>query len=236
MSSTPARVLLKLSGEILTDRVDTPICEARLNFIVDGIGKAFKQGVQIAIVLGAGNLVRGQAINHDNIRRRTADQMGMTATIINGLALRDALLQQQLPATLLSAIGMPAIAPQFDVIHAEEKLSAGHIIILAGGTGNPFVTTDSAASLRAAELNADIILKATKVDGVYDQDPANYPNATRFKQLSFADVLANEYGVMDLTAFCQCRDQDIPIRVFNVLQPGALADALLGGDQGTLIS
>jgi uridylate kinase len=236
MTSGHKRVLLKLSGEALAGSKQYGYDEDAFNPIIDDIVFAHKSGRKIAIVIGGGNFLRGARDANAHITRATADQMGMIATVINGLALRDALLRKGASAKMRSAIFVSGIAKAFDIVEAREIYDSGSVLIIAGGTGNPFVTTDSAASLRCIELDADVLVKATKVDGIYSADPHLDKSAQLFSELSFEEVLKREYAVMDLAAFCQCRDYDIPIRVFNLFKPGALRRALLGEHEGTLVS
>lgn len=229
------RLLLKISGEAFSDS-NVPLAPERFNQVVSELLLAVNKGVEIAIVVGGGNFLRGASLENDLLHRVTADQMGMLATLLNGLALRDALEIQGVKVELMSAFPVEGVVPAFDYRLAHQALSAKKIVIFAGGTGNPFVTTDSAASLRAIEIGASVLLKATKVDGVFDRDPARFPEAKRYDKLSFTEVLQKELAVMDLAAFCQCRDYDIDIRVFNLFKPGALSRVLLGEDEGTLVS
>lgn len=229
------RVLLKLSGEALSAPNVPGIDDTYLQRVATEIAEAAKQGVQIAIVLGAGNFIRGATIRSSCIENTTADQMGMLGTVLNALALQDALKARAITVSSYSAIAMPSIMPPFDHRAAQADLAAGKVVICAGGTGNPFVTTDSAASLRAIMLQVDCILKATKVDGVYDKDPNKHSDAKRYTSLTFDEALQKELGVMDLSAFLQCRDYNISIRVFDMSQKEAITRALLGEPLGTLV-
>lgn len=231
-----ARVLLKLSGEALGSE-QYSIDVDRLNQFSADIAFAAKQGVQVGVVIGGGNFIRGASCSFARppIKRVTADQMAMLSTIMNALALRDVLEAQGLPTEVLSALPISGIARGMDVVLARRWLSKGRVVIFAGGTGNPLVTTDTTASLRGVEIEASILLKATKVDGVYDKDPQQYPEAKRYEELSFEEALQKELAIMDLSAFHQCRDFKLPIRVFNIFKPGALRSALLGKSEGTLI-
>jgi uridylate kinase len=229
----PRRVLLKISGEAFSSP-DAPLCQDRLAHIVSDIRDALAKRVEIAIVVGGGNFLRGATTK--GVKRITADHMAMLATIINGLALRDALDQGEIPVKLYSAIEVAGIAARFDYAKAISALHQGKVVILVAGTGNPFVTTDSGASLRAVEIDADVILKATKVDGVYNKDPRQHSDAILYSSITFDEVLRQELEVMDLAAFCQCRDYQIDIQVFNLFKKGALLNALLGGREGTLVS
>ncbi len=235
-SPTYRRVLLKLSGEVLAEGAAEPFSDQRLRQYAADIQAAHAQGVQIAIVVGGGNLLRGRTVKTELIRARTADHMGMLATIMNGLALRDVLTHLGVPTSLFSAKAVSGIAAEFDPLHAEAALANGEVVVFAGGTGNPFVTTDSASSLRAIEVGADIVLKATNVDGVYAEDPKQNPHAVRYTVLSFADALSQRLAVMDMAAFSQCQAHDLPIRVFDIAQPCNLRAALLGEPCGTLVS
>lgn len=229
------RILLKLSGEALQGDHLFGIDASKLSRIVQEIVGATQLGVQVAMVVGGGNLIRGADICAGGIDRISADQMGMLATVINGLALRDALERKSVPVTLMSAFGIPSIAEQYDRSRAQEKLQEGSVVIFSAGTGNPLVTTDSAAALRGIEIGADIVLKATKVEGVFDEDPIKNPKAERYEQLSYEEVIAKRLGVMDLTAILLCQDHELPLRVFNMNKQGALKRIMLGEDIGTLI-
>lgn len=229
------RVLLKLSGESFQSE-DSPLGTNAIARLVDDIANAHALGVQVAIVVGAGNFFRGATLGNVSIRRSTADQMGMIATVINALALRDALESQHVPARVLSAIPVGGIAEMANHQSAMDHLQSGRVVIFSGGTGNPFVTTDSAASLRGIEVEADILLKATQVDGIYDKDPKKHADAVRYDHLTFQQAVRDELAIMDLTAFYQCRDHNLPIRVFSLTQPGALRGALIGKAVGTLVT
>lgn len=230
------RVLLKLSGEALQGDHLFGIDASKLARIVQEISGATQLGVQVALVIGGGNLIRGADLCAGGIDRIAADQMGMLATVINGLALRDALERKSIPSCLMSPFAIPGIAEQYDRSKVKEKLERGKVAILAAGTGNPLVTTDSAAALRGIEINADIVLKATKVEGVFDDDPIKNPMAERFKTLTYDEVITKRLGVMDLTAILLCKDHDLPLRVFNMNKQGALKRIMLGDAEiGTLI-
>ena len=230
------RILLKLSGESLQGNTTFGIDPNVLCNIAEEIEKVLNHGVQVAIVLGGGNLFRGRELTKAGIDRVTADQMGMLATVMNSLALRDAFEKRGMTTYIMSAISMMGLVKPYnrrDVIHS---LKRGRGVILSGGTGNPLVTTDSAASLRGIEVKADILLKATNVDGVYSADPSIDKGAKLYSRLTYQEVLNQELGVMDLSAFCQCRDNNLPIRVFNMHKPNALFKACIGEDEGTLIT
>ncbi len=230
------RVLLKLSGEALTTPGQFGLDAVQISAMVQQIVAAAKQKVEIAIVVGGGNFLRGATASNTQLTRMTADQMGMLATVLNGLALRDAIVAAGCEVELFSALAITGIAPAIDIRRARKVMAKSRVVIFAGGTGNPFVTTDSTASLRAIEIEADLLLKATKVDGVYDKDPSKYKDAKRFVRLSFDDALERRLAVMDIGAFSQCRDYRIPIRVFDLFKPGALQAALLGAEEGSLIT
>ena len=232
----PRRVLLKLSGEALADEQGVGVNHSRLMALAEDVAIAAKNDVEIGIVVGGGNYIRGSQSSEAFLERTTADHMGMLATVMNALVLRDALEANGQHTLVLSAFSVAGIADGFNVRTAIEALSSKKVVIFAGGTGNPFVTTDSAASLRAIEINADVLLKATKVDGIYDADPKRNKNAKRFSALTFSEALDKRLAVMDVAAFSQCRDYNIPIRVFNLFQKGALYDALMGEAIGTLVA
>lgn len=229
------RILLKLSGEALQGDHLFGIDAGKLSRIAQEVASVAQLGVQVALVIGAGNLIRGADLCAAGFDRISADQMGMLATIINGIALQDAIANKSIPVVLMSAFGVPSIAEQSDRAKARQYLQTGHVVIFAGGTGNPLVTTDSAAALRGIEVDADIVLKATKVDGVFDEDPIKNPKAERFTSLTYDEVITKRLGVMDLTAILLCQDHGLPLRVFNMNKQGALKSIMLGEDVGTLI-
>jgi len=229
------RILLKMSGEALLGQTQSSIDPAVLDRMVTEIGQVMKMGVQVAIVIGGGNLFRGATLSRAGIGRITSDYMGMLATLMNALALRDAFERASLPARILSAIPMSGIVDHYDRRKAIHHLQKGRVVIFAGGTGNPLVTTDSAASLRGIEIEADIILKATQVDGVYTADPLKDKNAKLYHRLSYKEVLEKELAVMDLASFCQCRDHGMILRIFNINKPNAILNIVLGEDEGTLV-
>lgn len=234
MDNRYQRILLKLSGEALQGE-QLGIHSAHLDRVTDEIGPLLKMGVQVALVIGGGNLIRGIDFSSTGFDRVTADQMGMLATVINGLALRDAFDQKSIPATMMSALAIPGVVEGYDRRVAIEKLQQGKVVIFVGGTGNPLVTTDSAAALRGIEVNADIIIKATKVDGVFAADPLKNPKAERYESLTYDEVLEQRLGVMDLNAILLCKDRHLPLRVFNMNIPGALQRIVRGERVGTLI-
>ncbi len=230
------RVLLKLSGEALQGQGEFGIDPRVLDRIALEIGQLVGIGVQVGIVVGGGNLFRGAELNAAGLDRVTGDHMGMLATVMNALAIRDALERSNINTRVMSAIPMSGVVEHYDRRHAQRYLSNGDVVIFSAGTGNPFFTTDTAACLRGIEIDADAVLKATKVDGVYDKDPTKYSDAVKFTHLNYDDVLAQKLGVMDLTAICLVRDQQMPVRVFNMNKSGALLNLVVGGEEGTLIN
>ncbi|MEZ5528526.1 MAG: UMP kinase [Porticoccaceae bacterium] len=229
------RILLKLSGEELMGDEGFGIDPKVLDRMALEIGQLVGIGVQVGLVIGGGNLFRGAALHAAGMERVTGDHMGMLATMMNGLAMRDALDRNNISARVMSAIPMSGVVEHYDRRTAIRYLSGGDVVIFAAGTGNPFFTTDSAACLRGIEIGAGIVLKATKVDGVYSADPMKDPNATMYSRLTYDEALQKKLGVMDLTAICLCREQDMPLRVFRMSKPGALLNIVVGGDEGTLI-
>jgi len=230
------RVLLKLSGEALMGDLDYGIEPAVIQRIAAEIATAQKAGVEVAIVIGGGNIFRGAGLARAGMDRVTGDYMGMLATVMNALAIQDALESQGVFARVMSALQIHEVCEDYIRRRAERHLEKGRVVILAAGTGNPFFTTDTAASLRAIEIGADILLKATKVDGVYDCDPVDNPNAKRYDTVSFDKVLADKLSVMDATAIVMCRDNDLPLRVFDLSRDNALARAMSGENVGTLVT
>jgi uridylate kinase len=229
------RIVLKLSGEALLGTKSFGIDPAIIDRLALEIGELVKLKIQVGLVIGGGNFFRGEALSLVGIGRITGDQMGMLATVMNALAMRDALERAGFATRIMSAIHMSGVVDYYDRRKAMHHLNKGRVVLFAAGTGNPLVTTDSAASLRAIEVEADVLLKATNVDGVYTSDPAKNPKATRYKTLSYAEALSKELGVMDLTAFCQCRDHYMKIRVFSLQKQGALLRIMMGEDEGTLV-
>ncbi len=199
------------------------------------IGQLVGIGVQVGLVIGGGNLFRGAALSQAGLDRVTGDHMGMLATVMNALAMRDALERSNIASRVMSAIPMSGIVDHYDRRGAIRYLDSGEVVIFAAGTGNPFFTTDSAACLRAIEVEAELVLKATKVDGVYTADPMKDKNAIKYDRLTYDVALEKKLGVMDLTAICLCRDQSMPVRVFRMSKPGALLNIVVGGEEGTLI-
>jgi len=229
------RILLKLSGEALTGSEDFGIDPKVLDRMALEIGQLVGIGVQVGLVIGGGNLFRGAILSAAGMDRVTGDHMGMLATVMNALAMRDALERSNITALVMSSISMVGVTDYYDRRKAMRHLKAGEVVIFAAGTGNPFFTTDSAACLRAIEINADLVLKATKVDGVYTADPFKDPAAEKFTTLTYNEVLERKLEVMDLTAICLVRDHKMPLRVFNMNKPGALLNAVVGGEEGTLV-
>ncbi|WP_111496573.1 MULTISPECIES: UMP kinase [Marinobacter] len=229
------RVLLKLSGEALMGEQEFGIDPKVLDRMALEIGALIGIGVQVGLVIGGGNLFRGAALSAAGMDRVTGDHMGMLATMMNGLAMRDALERSNIRTRVMSAIPMSGIVEHYDRRRAVRDLKDGDVVIFCAGTGNPFFTTDSAACLRGIEIDADVVLKATKVDGVYSADPVKDPGAEKYERLTYDDVLDKKLGVMDLTAICLCRDEGMPVRVFNMNKPGALTRIVVGEAEGTLI-
>jgi uridylate kinase len=233
-SGRPAyrRILLKLSGEALAGNQGYGIDPLMIDRIASEVRDVAALGVQIAIVIGGGNIIRGLAASHRGIDRSTGDYMGMLATVINALALQDALESRGSHTRVLSAIEMERLAEPYIRRRAIRHLEKGRLVIFAAGTGNPYFTTDTAASLRAMEIGAEIVMKATRVDGVYDKDPHKFKNARMFRRLSYLDVLNKNLGVMDSTAISLCRDNNLPILVFNMTKPGNIRRVVLGEPLG----
>lgn len=229
------RILLKLSGEMLAGEEGYGIDPRVLDAIALEIGQLVGIGVQVGMVIGGGNLFRGAALQEAGLDRVAGDHMGMLATVMNGLAMRDALERSNIRTRLMSAIPMSGVVEHYDHRNAIRYLKNGEVVIFCAGTGNPFFTTDSAACLRGIEINADVVLKATKVDGVYDADPATNPEAVKYDRLTYDEVLQRQLGVMDLTAICLVRDHNMPLRVFNMNKKGALLELMLGSAEGTLV-
>lgn len=239
MSTNPKpayrRVLLKLSGEALQGSEGFGIDPAVLERMAQEIKELVELGVQVGLVIGGGNLFRGAGLAKAGMNRVVGDHMGMLATVMNGLAMRDALHRAYVNARLMSAISLQGVCDSYSWAEAISQLRAGKVVIFSAGTGNPFFTTDSAACLRGIEIEADVVLKATKVDGVFTDDPVKNPDAVLYQELSYDEVLEKELKVMDLAAFTLARDVDLPIRVFNMNKPGALRRVIMGEPEGTLI-
>ncbi|MFA7553377.1 MAG: UMP kinase [Spongiibacteraceae bacterium] len=229
------RILLKLSGEALMGAESFGIDPKVLDRMSLEVGQLIGIGVQVGLVIGGGNLFRGAALQRAGLDRVTGDHMGMLATVMNALAMRDALERANISSRVMSSIPMSGVVDHYDRRKAMRALKRGEVVIFAAGTGNPFFTTDSAACLRGIEVEAELVLKATKVDGVYSADPMKDPAATKYDQLSYDEVLDKKLEVMDLTAICLCRDHNMPLRVFAMEEKGALLSIVNGGDEGTLI-
>jgi len=229
------RVLLKISGEALMGPAAYGIDPATLTSIAAEIAAVHEAGLEVGIVIGGGNIFRGLAASASGMDRATADSMGMLATVFNALALENALRARGRAARVLSAIEMRAVCEPFRRDRALHHLEKGHIVLFAAGTGNPFFTTDTAAALRALEIGADVLLKATKVDGVYDQDPVQFPAAVRFDRVSYVECLSRGLAVMDAAAIALCKDNHLPIVVFNLTQPGNIRRVVEGQPIGTLV-
>ena len=229
------RILLKLSGEELMGEEGFGIDPKVLDRMALEIGQLVGIGVQVGLVIGGGNLFRGAALNQAGMDRVTGDHMGMLATVMNALAMRDALERTNISSHVMSAIPMSGVVEHYDRRRAIRYLKDGDVVIFAAGTGNPFFTTDSAACLRGIEIEANVVLKATKVDGVYTADPMLDPTAELYDHLTYDEVLDKKLGGMDLTAICLCREHNMPLRVFRMSKQGALLNLVVGGDEGTLI-
>lgn len=229
------RILLKLSGEALSGDTKFGIDPKVLQRLAAEISDLQKLGVEVGIVIGGGNLFRGAALSESGLDRTTGDQMGMLATMMNALAMQDVFAKAKIKVRLMSAISMAGVIDIYDRRKAINKLATGCVVIFAGGTGNPLVTTDSAASLRAIETKSDILLKATNVDGIYSENPKNNPKAELFTRITFDKAIKDELQVMDLSAFCQCRDHKMKIQVFNINKAGALKRIIMGEAEGTLV-
>lgn len=229
------RILLKLSGEALAGKQGTGINTATIKQIAQDVAEAYKAGVQIGLVIGGGNIYRGVAASAEGMDRASADYMGMLATCINSLALQDALEKAGVPTRVQTAIEMAEIAEPYIRRRAIRHLEKNRVVIFGAGTGNPFFTTDTAASLRAMEINAEVIMKATKVDGIYDKDPTKNTDAIKFDKISYIDVLNRGLQVMDSTAISMCMDNKLPIITFDLNEPGNILRAVMGENIGTLV-
>ncbi len=229
-------VVLKLSGEAFCKKAGAGIDPEELELIAREIKSAVDSGCRVAVVVGGGNIIRGARLAEaGQIPRATADYMGMLGTVINGVALKEMLGSLGQPSRCMTAIDIPAVAEPFIRGRALRHQEKGAVVILAGGTGNPFFTTDTCAALRATELECDVVLKATKVDGVYDADPKSNPNAKRYESLTFAEAIAKRLAVMDMTALAMCQEQNLPVIVFDFKKPGNIRKAIEGEPIGTLI-
>jgi uridylate kinase len=229
------RILLKLSGEALMGDDAYGINRATIVRMVREVQDVTKLGCEVAVVIGGGNIFRGVAGGSVGMDRATADYMGMLATVMNALALSDAMQKQGLVPRVMSAIAIEQVVEPYVRPKALQYLEEGKVVIFAAGTGNPFFTTDTAAALRGAEIGAEVVLKATKVDGVYSADPQKDPTAERYSRISFDEAMAKNLGIMDATAFALCRDQKLPIKVFSIFKHGALKRVVQGEDEGTLV-
>ena len=229
------RVLLKLSGEALVGNKKYGIDDTIIKEFASQVSQIQKQKTELIIVIGGGNFFRGSDLEKIGIQRVTADHMGMLATVINSLALQSSIEQLNIECRVMSSITIDAVCEKYIKRKAERHLEKGRIIILAAGTGNPYFTTDYAASLRAIELNAEIMLKGTKVDGIYDKDPVKYANAVLYKSISYSDILKKNLEVMDATAVVMCKENNMPLKVFNILKKGNLKKAILSDKIGTKI-
>ena len=229
------RVLLKLSGEALMGDDAYGINRETILRMANEVAEVSKLGVEVAVVIGGGNIFRGMAGGAAGMDRATADYMGMLATVMNSLALADTMNNIGLTARVMSAISIEQVVEPYVRPKALQYLEEGKVVVFAAGTGNPFFTTDTATALRGAEIGAQLVLKATKVDGVYTADPKKDPSATRYDKLTFDEAIAKNLGIMDATAFALCRDQKLPIKVFSIFKPGALKRVVMGEDEGTLV-
>ncbi|WP_439437226.1 UMP kinase [Salinivibrio costicola] len=230
------RILLKLSGEALQGKDGFGIDPTVLDRMAQEIKELVELGVQVGLVIGGGNLFRGAGLAEAGMNRVVGDHMGMLATVMNGLAMRDALHRAYVNARVMSAIPLNGVCDSYNWAEAISQLRNGRVVIFSAGTGNPFFTTDSAACLRGIEIESDVVIKATKVDGVYSDDPTKNPDATLYDSLTYQDVLEKELKVMDLAAFTLARDHKMPLRVFNMNKPGALRRVVMGEAEGTLIT
>jgi uridylate kinase len=229
------RILLKLSGEALMGEGAYGISRETIEAIAAEIGAVAKLGVEIGVVIGGGNIFRGVAPGAAGMDRATADYMGMLATVMNALALQDAMRRAGVVSRVQSALNIEQVVEPYIRGKAIRYLEEGKVVIFAAGTGNPFFTTDTAAALRGSEMGAEIVLKATKVDGVYTSDPAKDPGAKRYRRISFDEAIQRNLKVMDATALTLCRDQSLPVNVFSIFKPGALQRVVAGEDEGTLV-
>jgi len=229
------RILIKLSGEALIGKQDYGIDPEIIARIANEMKLIAETGIEIGMVIGGGNIFRGEGLANSGIDRVTGDHMGMLATVMNSLAMQDALERCGVEARVMSALSINQVCEDYIKRRATRHLEKGRIVIFAAGTGNPFFTTDSAASLRAIEIGADIMIKATKVDGVYSDDPMTNPDATRYARLSYDEVIAKRLKVMDATAIVLCRDHNMPLRVLNIFNPGEIFKMLSGEDIGTIV-
>jgi uridylate kinase len=230
------RILLKLSGEAMAGGFGFGIAPDTLEYVREEVQSVLQLGVQIAVVIGGGNLFRGAALSAGGLNRMVGDQMGMLATVMNGLAIQDTLARAGMSVELMSGIAIEGVVPKFNHALADRHLNDGRVVIFCGGTGNPLLTTDTAACLRGIEIDADVVIKSTNVDGVYSADPAIDRAATRYSRLTYDEVLDRGLAVMDMTAILLARDHDMPIRVMAFMAAGELRRAALGEDNGTTVS
>ena len=230
-----SRVLLKLSGEVLANKYGFGIDPEKVAYLAEQIEPIYKSNIDIGLIIGAGNIFRGMEAAAGGMDRVTGDYLGMLATIMNAIALQDSLEKIGCQTRTLSAINITQIAEPYIRRRAIRHMEKGRIVIIAGGTGNPFFTTDSAAALRATELGSEILLKGTKVDGVYNKDPEKYTDAKKYKKLTYKKVIQDDLRVMDMTAITLCKENNIPIKVFNIKNPGDLLDIVMGSKIGTTI-
>ena len=229
------RVLLKVSGEVLMGDSPYGIDMSTVDAVARSVAEIAGLGVELCLVIGGGNIFRGLSTAAKGMERASADYMGMLATVMNALAMQNALERLNVDTRVQSAIPMQTVCEPYIRRRAQRHLEKGRVVIFAAGTGNPFFTTDTAAALRGAEIGAELVLKATKVDGVYTADPKKDPKATRYDKLTFDEAIANNLGIMDATAFALCRDQNLPIKVFSIFKSGALKRVVLGENEGTLV-
>lgn len=229
------RILLKLSGEALAGNKDFGFSEDILDSFAKQIKDVHEKGVEVAIVIGGGNIFRGATGTEKGFDRVTGDTMGMLATIMNGLALQDAIERLRVPTRVMTAVNMPQVAEPFIRRKAIRHLEKGRVVIFSGGTGNPYFTTDSCGALRAAEIHADVLAKGTKVDGIYDKDPMKYSDAVKYDTVSFNEAITKNLGVMDTTALALCNENNIPILVFNALEEGNILKMAQGENVGTVV-
>jgi len=229
------RILLKLSGEALMGEDAYGINRDVLARVTAELREVMATGVELALVVGGGNFFRGVSVGAQGMDRAQADYMGMLATVMNALALQDAFEKNGVPTAVLSGLAVAGVVEGYSRRAALAHLAAGRVLIFAAGTGNPFFTTDTAASLRGLEIGADLVLKATKVDGVYDRDPMKHKDAVRYERVTYDEALAKRLGVMDATALALCREQNLPLRVFSINKPGSLLRIVLGENEGTLV-
>lgn len=230
------RVLLKLSGEALLGERSSGVDLNAVKQIVESVRDVIDLGVEVAVVIGGGNFLRGGTLTLNGFNRVTSDHMGMLATVMNGLVLRDGFLKMNVPANVMSSVAISGIVDVYNQAKAVTELEKKKVMIFVGGTGCPLFSTDSAASLRGIEIGADILLKATKVDGVYSADPKQDSQATLYKKLAYRELIHNQLRVMDLTAVCLCEEHHLPVKVFNMEPQGILKRIVLGSEEGTLIS